>query len=58
MKQNTKHTISEIIDFIKQDIKYQETHLCFDFEKDKPIKWRIEGMKSLIKKIELFVLED
>jgi len=47
-------TKNKIIDFIKQDIKYQETHLCFDFEKDKPIKWRIEGMNNLIKQIELF----
>ena len=45
---------NKIIGLIKQDIAYQETKLKYDFDKDKPIRWRIEGMNSLIKQIELF----
>lgn len=47
-------TKNKIIDLIKQDISYQETHLQYDYEKDKSIMWRIEGMNNLIKQIELF----
>lgn len=36
---------------IKEDIKYQEGKLTRNFNKDKPLKWRIEGMKHLLIRI-------
>jgi len=40
-----KQFVKEILDEIEKDISYQKTHLTGDFEKDKPINWRIEGLK-------------
>jgi|SRR6056297_4249019 len=36
---------------INKDIEYQKSLLTGDFEKDKPIKWRITGMEALKKRI-------
>jgi len=40
-----------IILLIKKDIGFQKSKLKHDFESDKSILWRIEGMNFLIKKI-------
>jgi|AntAceMinimDraft_17_1070374.scaffolds.fasta_scaffold28194_5 TRAP-type mannitol/chloroaromatic compound transport system substrate-binding protein len=45
-------TLQEVCKEIKKDIKYQKTKLKGDFEKDKPIAWRIIGFKNLLKLIE------
>jgi len=37
----------EIKKAIDRDIEIQEGQLTGDFEKDKPIKWRITGMEAL-----------
>ncbi len=42
----------KIITWINEDIKYQKSKLVNDFEKDKPLKWRITGMEFLKNKIE------
>ena len=41
----------DLIKLINTDIEYQKTKLTGDFEKDKPIKWRIVGFKDLKKKL-------
>ncbi len=41
----------EILKLIDKDIEYQKTKLVGDFEKDKPIKWRIVGFKNLRSRI-------
>ncbi len=43
--------IKEILGFIEEDIKHQESKLTGDFEHDKPIQWRIVGMKNVRDKI-------
>ena len=40
-----------ITNLIKKDIEFQSSKLKHDFESDKAILWRIEGMKFLINKI-------
>lgn len=45
--------IKDIIKLIDEDIKYQNKLLVGNFEKDKPIHWRIIGMKRLKKTIEI-----
>lgn len=42
-----KQFIKEILDEIEKDISYQKTYLAGDFERDKPINWRIEGLKRI-----------
>jgi len=37
----------EIKEEINKDIEYQKSLLTGDYEKDKPIKWRITGMEAL-----------
>lgn len=43
--------IREILELIDDEIEYQEKSLRGNFELDKPIKWRITGMKELKDKI-------
>jgi hypothetical protein len=43
--------ILRITGIIEKDITSQVLQLKGDFEKDKIIKWRIEGMRSLLNKI-------
>ncbi len=38
----------EFVKNIKEDIEYQSKNLTGDFEEDKPLKWRMEGMRHLI----------
>jgi hypothetical protein len=40
-----------IIKIINEDIKFQKSQLKKDFEKDKPIQWRITGFESLKQKL-------
>lgn len=44
---NDSKDLEKIID---EDIAYQKKQLIGDYEKDKPIKWRIEGFELLKKK--------
>ncbi len=44
----------KIILMIREDIKFQESRLKDDFEGDKPTRWRIVGMKSLMERLENF----
>lgn len=39
--------IKEILKLIEEDIQLQEELLQGDFELDRPIRWRIIGMKAL-----------
>ena len=41
----------DVYDLIDQDIAYQETKLKGDFKKDKPLHWRIIGLRYLREKI-------
>lgn len=43
--------IKDVLKLIEEDIKYQEEKLQGDFELDKPIRWRIIGMKALKERI-------
>jgi len=40
----------EVEEIINEDIKYQTTKLTGNFEKDKPIHWRLKGYKFLKQK--------
>ena len=40
-----------ILKLIDKDIKYQKTKLIRNFEKDKPINWRITGFEYLKKEL-------
>ena len=46
-KMVTLDILKKILGLIDKDIKFQRTKLTNDFEKDKPIKWRIVGMEEL-----------
>lgn len=39
--------IEEILNWINEDIDFQERCLTLDYEKDKPSNWRIIGMRHL-----------
>jgi len=43
--------VQDILNIIYNDIGYQTTKLCGDYEKDKAIQWRIKGMQHLIEEI-------
>ena len=42
----------EFIKNIKEDMEYQRKNLTGDFEEDKPIKWRLAGMRHLLTQVE------
>ena len=39
------------LDIIDKELKYQKKYITGNFDKDKPIKWRIEGYKVLKDKL-------
>ena len=39
--------VDDMIKLIEEDIKFQQSRLKQDFEKDKAVEWRIIGMKNL-----------
>ena len=47
-----------IIKLIKKDIEFQSSQLKKDFELDKAILWRVDGMEFMIEKINQDVLKN
>jgi len=45
-----KGCIASVCKIINKDEKYQKSKLTGDFEKDKPINWRLEGYKHIKQK--------
>ena len=43
--------LAEVGNVIDEDTEYQESQLTGDYEKDKPIKWRLEGYKHIKQKL-------
>ena len=47
IKEKLKRMLKKVYKEINKDIEYQKSLLTGDYEKDRPIKWRITGMEAL-----------
>ena len=52
-QQGGEDMLSDVFELIEQDINFQKTRLENDFEKDKAINWRIQGLEWLKEKLEI-----